>query len=86
MSYEVVFTDGFSKTIKKHKHNTELLEELEKKLVRLKENPQEVGGLLKGKLHGYHSTRLAKKFRVIFQIEETQVILIALNHRSKVYE
>ena len=86
MSYSLVSTDTFSKILKKHKNNNVLLEEPDKKLNKLKINPEEVGGMLSGKLHGYKSTRLAKKFRLIFKIEENKVFLIALDHRGRVYD
>jgi len=80
-------TDTFLKHIKKHKNNKELLDELDKKIKRLKEDPNVIGGMLSGSLHGYRSTRLTGKFRLIFKIDEEQqaVFLVALDHRGKVY-
>lgn len=80
-------TDTFLKHIKKHKNNKELLNELDKKIKRLKEDPNVIGGMLSGSLHGYRSTRLTGKFRLIFKIDEEgqTVFLVALDHRGKVY-
>jgi mRNA-degrading endonuclease RelE of RelBE toxin-antitoxin system len=63
-----------------------LLEELDKKLNKLKINPGEVDGMLSGKLHDHKSTRLAKNFRLIFKVEENKVFLLALDHRGRVYD
>ena len=80
-------TDTFLKYIKKHKNNKELLDELDKKIKRLKEDPNVIGGMLSGSLHGYRSTRLTGKFRLIFKIDEEEqtVFLVALDHRGKIY-
>ena len=80
-------TDTFLKHIKKHKNNKELLDELDKKIKRLKEDPNVIGGMLSGSLHGYRSTRLTEKFRLIFKIDEEEqtVFLVALDHRGKIY-
>ena len=43
MSYEIVITDTFSKEFKKYKKDTEFINALEKKIQRLKEDPQNVG-------------------------------------------
>ena len=80
-------TDTFLKYIKKHKNNKELLDELDKKIKRLKEDPNVIGGMLSGSLHGYRLTRLTGKFRLIFKIDEEEqtVFLVALDHRGKIY-
>ena len=88
MVYEIVITDTFSKEFKKHKKNSEFINALDKKLGRLKENPNNVGGFLSGKLHGYKSTRIIRKFRLIFKIaeQEKRVYLSAIDHRKFVYD
>lgn len=65
-----------------------MLQELESKIKRLQEEPLSIGGILSGKLHGIRSTRVAGKFRLLFQIDEKEqiVYLIALDHRGEVYE
>ncbi len=79
--------DTFVKYLKKHKSNHELFRELDEKIQRLKEDPKSVGGSLAGSLAGKRSTRLAGKFRLIFEIdgENKQVFLIAIDHRRRVY-
>ena len=80
-------TDTFLKQFKKHKNHHDLLKELDKKLQRLRENP-DFGGYLAGPLHGKKSTRLVGKSRLIFQIDEANhtVFLVAIDHRGKVYD
>ena len=86
--WELRRTDTFLKNLKEQRTNHQLLQELEEKLKRLREDPNVIGGELGGKLHGKKSTRIAKKFRLIFQIdsEEKIVYLIAIDHRGIVYE
>lgn len=85
--YAVKRTDTFLKTLKKHKNNHPLLTELDKKIKRLREAPSVVGGELAGNLHGHKSTRLSKKFRLIFSVNEKEkvVYLEAIDHRKDVY-
>ncbi len=80
-------TDTFLKHLKKHKNNHELLNELDKKIQRMKEEPH-IGGCLSGALQGKRSTRLVAKYRLIFQIDEETLMveLVALDHRGEVYE
>ncbi len=87
LSWTVKKTDTFLAFLKKHKHNTELFNQLDKKIQRLQEDPFVIGGLLAGPLAGKRSTRLLKNFRLIFSIEEDQkiVYLEALDHRKDVY-
>ncbi len=88
MNYVVVSTENFDKIIRKHKKNSELLNALENKIARLEENPHNVGGRLSGNLHGKNSTRLVRKFRLIFQISDSErkVYLLAIDHRSNAYD
>ncbi len=81
-------TDTFLKYLKQFKNHHEILSELDNKLKRLHSNPASVGGNLSGNLHGYKSTRLSGKFRLIFQIDEKNkvVYLVAIDHRKSVYE
>lgn len=85
--WEIKRTDTFLKYLRKYKHNYELLRELDKKIERLKDDPLAVGGELAGPLHGKRSTRLSRKFRLIFSIRPEQgiVYLEALDHREEVY-
>ncbi|MBU0628728.1 MAG: hypothetical protein KKC75_06045 [Nanoarchaeota archaeon] len=80
-------TDTFLKFLKKHRNNHPLLTELDKMIQRLIEDPFIVGGELAGNLHGHRSTRLAKKFRLVFSIDEKEkaVYLEAIDHRKDVY-
>jgi len=88
MTWSIERTDTFLDALKEFKKNTELLNSLEKKLQRLQEDPYAVGGRLSGKLHGWHSTRLVGKFRLLFKIDDNQkiVYLGAIDHRGNVYE
>ena len=84
--YDIQSTDTFLKELKKFKKNNQLLLELDKKIERLKEDPEAVGGRLSGKLHGLHSTRLIKNVRLIFRRDRNTVYLEAIDHRGVVYE
>lgn len=87
MSWTVECTDTFRGALKAHKKNSELLNALDKKMQRLQEDPHSVGGKLSGELHGWRSTRLIRKFRLLFKIDESQnkVFLGAIDHRKDVY-
>lgn len=88
MTWKVISTETFSKQFKKHKKDGEFVKILDNKIKRLKENPENVGGYLSGKLHGYKSTRILKKLRLVFKIvnEKQEVHLMAIDHRKFDYE
>ena len=88
MPWEIAVTDTFSKEFKKHKKDKEFVNALDKKIQRLKEEPENVGGYLSGELHGYKSTRIIKKFRLIFRIsnQENKVYLSSIDHRKTGYK
>ncbi len=88
MCWEVEFTLKFKKSISKCRTEKEFLQALDKKIVRLKEDPLLVGKRLCGEMHGFWSTRIVSKFRLIFRIDETNktVFLEAIDHRKDVYE
>ena len=86
MIWEINKTKPFLKDLKKHRKNNQLLKELKKAIERLEEDPK-FGGTLSGNLYGKRSTRLTKKIRLIFKIEDKEktVFLIALDHRESIY-
>ena len=88
MNYEIIITNTFSKEFKKHKKDKEFVNALDKKIERLKNSPENVGGFLSGKLHGYKSTRIIRKFRLIFKIveQENKVYLFSIDHRKSIYD
>ncbi len=88
MSWNIIRTDTFSKEFKKYKKDSEFIHAFEAKLRRLQEDPENVGGYLSGKLHGYKSTRIIRKLRLIFKIvkEENNIYLCAIDYRGSVYE
>ena len=87
MPWSIERTETFLQALKEHKKNAELLRALEKKIQHLQEDPRSVGGMLSGQLHGWRSTRLVRKFRLLFKIDETTqtVHLGAIDHRKDVY-
>ena len=87
LSWKIKRTDTFLKNLKKHKSHHELLKELDQKIKVFKKDPLHVGGKLSGSLHGYRSTRLTGKYRLVFQIDEDTktIYLVAIDHRGKVY-
>ena len=88
MLWKVIVTETFSKTFKKYNKREEFLNALDKKLQRIKQNPYGVGGNLSGKLKGYKSTRIIRKLRLIFKINEKEysVFLIGIDHRKFDYK
>ncbi len=88
MEWKVVSTETFSRQFQKHKKEGDFIKSLNNKIKRLQENPENVGGYLSGKLAGYKSTRILKKFRLIFKIinEKQEVHLMAIDHRKFDYE
>lgn len=84
MAWKTTTTETFLKEFKKHRKDREFVDALDKKIIRLQENPESVGGFLSGQLHGYKSTRILGKFRLIFKIvpAESVVYLVAIDHRK----
>tara|TARA_Y100000310_G_scaffold234391_1_gene237330 strand:+ start:276 stop:554 length:279 start_codon:yes stop_codon:yes gene_type:complete len=87
MSWKIVSTDTFSKEFKKHKKDGELINALDNKIRKLKQNPY-FGDRLSGNLHGYFSTRIVKNFRLIYKIvkDKDEVWLSAIDHRKHGYK
>ena len=87
MTWVVKRTDTFLVSLKTIKKNKKALEELDKKVKRLQEGPSHVGGWLSGELHGKKSTRITKRYRLIFTPDETEkvVYLNWIDHRKHVY-
>jgi mRNA-degrading endonuclease RelE of RelBE toxin-antitoxin system len=88
MIWVVKRTDTFIDSLRDIRKNTEALAELDKKLKRLREDPLHVGGWLSGELHGKKSTRISKKFRLIFTPDEIEkvVYLNWIDHRKTAYD
>ena len=86
-AWEVKRTETFLVSLKAIKNNRKALEELGKKIKRLQEDPLPLGGWLSGALHGKKSTRITKKYRLIFTPDETEkvVYLNWIDHRKRVY-
>jgi len=88
MSWTIKRTDTFLESLSHIRGNKEALVELDKKLKRLQEDPLHTGGWLSGALHGKKTTRVAKRYRLIFLPDEKEqvVYLVAIDHRVHVYE
>ncbi len=88
MNWEISVTEEFSKQFKKHRKDGEFVKALDRKIERLKENPHSVGDRLSGNLHGYKSTRITGKLRLIFKIvlDKNEVQLTAIDHRKFDYD
>jgi len=88
MKWKIIATDNFSKEFKKYQKDKEFTDALNKKIKRLQEDPENVGGYLSGNLHGYKSTRIIKRLRIIFKIiqEKNEVYLSAIDHRKFDYK
>jgi len=87
MAWTVKRTDTFLESLKTIRKNRRALEELDKKIKRLQEDPLHVGGWLSGELHGKRSTRIARKYRLIFTPDERGkvVYLNWIDHRERAY-
>jgi addiction module RelE/StbE family toxin len=88
MVWRIISTETFSREFKKHKKDGEFVKALDNKIKRLQEDPENVGGYLSGKLHGYKSTRILKKLRLVFKIvyENNEIHLMGIDHRKFDYE
>jgi len=88
MTWVVKRTDTFLDSLGDIRKNKEALTELDKKLGRLQDDPLHVGGWLSGELHGKKSTRISRKFRLIFTPDEMEkvVYLNWIDHRKTAYE
>lgn len=84
MTWAVKRTDTFLDSLKAIRKNKEALAELDKKLNRLQEDPLHVGGWLSGELHGKKSTRISRKYRLIFTPDEAGKIVYLnwIDHRK----
>ncbi len=87
MTWVVKRTDTFLESLRDIRKNEEALAALEKKLLRLREDPLHVGGWLSGELHGKKSTRISRKYRLIFTPDENEkvVYLNWIDHRKTAY-
>ncbi len=88
MTWAVKRTDTFLESLKAIRKNKEALFELDKKIKRLQEDPLHLGGWFSGELHGKKSTRISRKYRLIFTLNETEkvVYLNWIDHRKSAYE
>ena len=57
---------------------------LDMKMERLKQDPENVGGYLSGRLHGCKSVRIIRTFRLVFRIDRPKqsVLLLAVDQRK----
>jgi mRNA-degrading endonuclease RelE of RelBE toxin-antitoxin system len=87
MIWTLVRTDTFLESLRTLRQNKEFLAELQKRLIRLQEDPLHTGGWLSGSLKGKKSTRIFGKYRLIFTPIELEhiVYLNLIDHRSQVY-
>lgn len=88
MTWVVKRTDTFLESLKAIKKNEKALEELDKKIKRLQEDPIHVGGWLSGELHGKKATRITKKYRLIFTPDKVEKIVYLnwIDHREHAYQ
>jgi mRNA-degrading endonuclease RelE of RelBE toxin-antitoxin system len=88
MTWEVKRTATFIESLRAIRKNKEALFELDKKMKRLQEDPLHLGGWLSGELHGKKSTRISRKYRLIFTLNETEkvVYLNWIDHRKSAYD
>ena len=80
---KVTFTEGFEKQFKKIKDNL-TKEKIRKQIEKIIENP-EVGKPLRYNLKG-ERTLYIKPYRLIYTINQDEIILLRFLHRQEVYE
>jgi mRNA-degrading endonuclease RelE of RelBE toxin-antitoxin system len=87
MTWIVKRTNTFVPSLKSIQKNEPALAELDKKIKRLQEDPLHVGGWLSGELHGKKSTRITKRYQLIFTPNESDevVYLNWIDHREHAY-
>jgi len=88
VSYRLIYTKTFEKTIEKiKKKDKALMQETAKKVEKLQEVPY-TGKLLKYRLAPYRSVRVKGKYRLVYKVneEEKEVILVAFGHRKEIYK
>ena len=84
MSYEIIFSNDFIKSMKKlKKKNLKMAERIIKKLDEIIDNPQKFKPL-RNKLAGYRRIHFGS-FVLIFTIKEDEVIIISIDHHDKAY-
>jgi mRNA-degrading endonuclease RelE of RelBE toxin-antitoxin system len=88
MTWIIKRTDTFLESFARVRDNKTVIAELAKKIRRLQEDPLHVGGWLSGSLHGKKSTRIAKRYRLVFLPDEREhvVYLILIDHRKHAYD
>ncbi len=88
MAWVVKRTDTFLDSLREIRKNKEALAELDKKIKRLREDPLHVGGWLSGELHGKKSTRISRKYRLIFTPDEAGEVIYLnwIDHRKSAYK
>ncbi|MCG7849619.1 MAG: hypothetical protein MIO93_10635 [ANME-2 cluster archaeon] len=81
-------TDTFLDSLRAIRKNKEALTELDNKLKRLQDDPLHVGGWLSGELHGKKSTRISRRYRLIFTpVEKEKVVYLNwIDHRKSAYD
>ena len=84
-AYKLLYTPEALEGISKLSQN--LKEIAERSLLYLAENPTS-GKKLSGNLKGIYSTRVTRRYRILYLIKhvEKQVIVLDLKHRKEVYE
>ena len=80
---KVTFTEGFEKQFKKIKDNL-TKERIKKQIEKIIENP-EIGKPLRYNLKG-ERTLYIKPYRLIYTINQDEIILLRFLHRQEVYE
>jgi addiction module RelE/StbE family toxin len=80
---KIIFSENFKKDFKKIKDKKSRIKII-KQLQKLSKN-SEAGKPLRYKLRGYRTVRI-KPFRIIYKIENKQIIVNNFDHRSSVYK
>ena len=92
MNYQLVFSSGFQRAVKKIKRNTDLLIDLQKALVVLQNDPFDPRlktHKLKGILDGLYASSVDFEHRIIFNLiyesDTSAVLLIDFGTHDEVY-
>lgn len=88
MKYDLIYTSTFRKQIERFKKKDNvLMEELRKKVEKLRDRPYS-GKSLKYRLSHHRSLRVKGKYRLVYKVDENEstVTLVAFGHRKEIYE
>jgi len=83
MPYEVIVPKRVQTEVKKRLKNRELIERFYRRLQKLESDPTAHGKPLRKPLAGIWEIYFEKRWRILFEIREKRVIVLALKHKDE---